>query len=406
MISNGKWSLRAASGAGSDCNNDCNNSLTRTARFSPLRQRKHRRLTLRSELGDVRLDVDYGQDPQTREWMCPIQRQWGITPHQKITPGFAEKLCFTVTATGCYEEAAQVASKWGRSIDDSTLHALVQRVGGRAEEQTQERLESVPQESNCQRQASQLAVLMVDGWHVRQRGPGWGKKKTKQDRVEWHELKTGVFYLHEQSARTASGRGLLADKTIISWQGEPAELGRRLHWEALRGGLARAKEQLFLGDGAHWIWNLKRDRWTRALELLDLFHGSQHLWALGESLCGREQTQSRQWVEPRLHQLRHGKEHQVLAEIQGLKKRRGKTGEVIERERNYFAFHAGRMNYHRMARRGWPIGSGAVESACRQKQCRFKRSGQFWTRAGLRNLCALDEARRNHHWDSLWISFN
>ena len=38
-------------------------------------------------------------------------------PHQKITPAWAEKLCFTVTATGSYEEAAQVASKWGQAVE-------------------------------------------------------------------------------------------------------------------------------------------------------------------------------------------------------------------------------------------------------------------------------------------------
>ena len=32
-------------------------------------------------------------------------------------------------------------------------------------------------------------MLMVDGWFARFRGPGWGKKNTKQDRVEWHEIK-------------------------------------------------------------------------------------------------------------------------------------------------------------------------------------------------------------------------
>lgn len=361
---------------------------------------------MRSEFGDVKLRVDYGQHPLGTQWLCPIQQQWGIHPHQKITPGFAEKLCFTVTATGCYEEAAQVASKWGGNIDDSTLHALVQRVGARAEEQTQERLETLPQERQPQRQASQLAVLMVDGWQVRQRGPGWGKKKTRKTRVEWHELKTGVFYLQEQSAQTLGGRGLLEDKIVVSWQGEPDELGRRLHWEALRGGLGRARHKLFLGDGAHWIWNLKQDRWADALELLDFFHGGQHLWTLGESLSGQALPEVSQWVESRLHQLRHGEEAQVLAEIKGLRKRRGTAGEVIERERNYFGYHAGRLNYQAIARRGWPIGSGAVESACRQKQCRFKRCGQFWTPRGLRSLCALDEARRNHHWDQLWNPLN
>lgn len=42
------------------------------------------------------------------------------------------------------------------------------------------------------------------------------------------------------------------------------------------------------------------------------------------------------------------------------------------------------------------------QSACRQKQCRFKRGGQFWSKAGRRHLCALDEARRNRSGDELW----
>ena len=50
------------------------------------------------------------------------------------------------------------------------------------------------------------------------------------------------------------------------------------------------------------------------------------------------------------------------------------------------------------------IGSGAVESAYRGQQNRFKRRGQFWTRAGFGNLAALKEARENKHWDELWFA--
>ena len=82
----------------------------------------------------------------------------------------------------------------------------------------------------------------------------------------------------------------------------------------------------------------------------------------------------------------------------------GPVGEIVRRKQRYFASHAQRMNYDALARRGWPIGSGAVESACRQRQCRFKRSGQFWTPTGLRHLAALVEAQANDHWDKLWQS--
>lgn len=346
------------------------------------------------------MNLWHGQDPGDGHWGCPVQEQWGLGPHQKITPGLADKLCFTVTATGSYEEAAALAAKWGCPVDDSTLHALVQRVGDKAEEQLQERLASTPKELEPRRKPSELAVLLMDGWLARFRGPGWGKKKTQKKRVEWHEIKTGVFYLQEQAAQKPNGRGVLSDKVIVSWQGEPAELGRRLNWEAVRRGLARAENRLVLGDGSAWIWNVKADRWKEARELLDFYHGSEHLWALGRAMQGEKEAA--RWVEPRLHQLRHGKEASVLAEIAQLKLFKGEAGKVIQKEQGYFAGQAGRMNYDEIARRGWPIGSGAVESACRQKQCRFKRPGQFWTPKGLRHFCALDEARRNGHWDKLW----
>jgi len=255
-------------------------------------------LTLRSELGEVKLVVDYGQAPDTGQWGCPLRAAWQLGPHQKLTPGFAEKLCFTATATGSYEEAAQVASRWAQTIDDATLHALVQRMGARAEAQAQSRYEQPPVERLPQRGPSALGVLMVDGCQLRYRGPGWGKKKTKKDRVEWHELKLGVFYRQESSAHTETGRGLLIDKLVVNWQDQAMELGGRLNWEALREGLGRAKQVLYLGDGAEWVWNLKKDRWKQAVELLDFYHGSEHLWDLGHALHGEEEPALTQWVAP------------------------------------------------------------------------------------------------------------
>ncbi len=170
----------------------------------------------------------------------------------------------------------------------------------------------------------------------------------------------------------------------------------------MRGGLGRARNQLFLGDGAPWIWNLQQDRWAGAVGLLDFYHASQHCWNLWRAIRGEKDAQLPLWMDRRLHWLRHGQEKKVLREVAGLRTSRTDAGKIIAREQAYFESQSQRMNYQQIARRGWPIGSGAVESACRQKQCRFKRPGQFWTPKGLRHLLALDEARRNHHWNQLW----
>ena len=109
------------------------------------------------------------------------------------------------------------------------------------------------------------------------------------------------------------------------------------------------------------------------------------------------------WVEERLHRLRCGQEKKVLKEIARWPAGRGAAGKVVRREQHDFASQAGRMAYESVAERGWPIGRGALESACRERPCRYKRPGQFWTAQGLRHLQALEEARAHGHWDQLWL---
>lgn len=359
-------------------------------------------MEVRTGVGVVKLRVSYGQDPRDRHWGCPMRERWGLLPHQELSPALEDKLAFTVTATQSYQGAAEVSGKWGSPVSDSTVHRLVQRLGAKAETQTQGRLQQLPREAEPQRAAAELGVVMMDGWLARFRGEGWGEEKTQQKRVEWHELKNGIFYRLEQAGRTAGDRGVISEKVLVRWQGPPLELGRRLHWEALRAGLGRAKSLEVVGDGIEWIWNLAGDRWDKAAQVLDFWHGAQHLWQLGRSYLGEDEALVTPWVESRLHRLRHGQHKEVLAEVASLKGPRGLRGKTLGEQKNYFAGQAQRMNYQEIADRGWPIGSGAVESSCLGSQCRFKRPGQFWTKSGLRHLSALQEARANDHWDQLW----
>jgi hypothetical protein len=64
------------------------------------------------------------------------------------------------------------------------------------------------------------------------------------------------------------------------------------------------------------------------------------------------------------------------------------------------------MNCRAVSDRGWPIGSGMVESGCRVRQCRCKRPRHSFGRdpRGLRHLDAPEEACDNGHWDELWLT--
>ena len=76
--------------------------------------------------------------------------------------------------------------------------------------------------------------------------------------------------------------------------------------------------------------------------------------------------------------------------------------EAVEKELNYFGSNLPRMRYKNAKRRGEPLGSGAIESTCRQYQCRFKRPGQFWTRTGDEALMCLETFWRNGRWQVLF----
>ena len=215
-----------------------------TGEVFPLRQRQQRPLTLRIELGLVQRIIDYGQDPHTQKWFCPQQRAWGLLPHQKITPGLAEKLCFTAAATTSYEPAAAVAGRWGVAVDDSPIHQQVQFAGARAEQQAQARISTSAAPASAPKTAGPpgALVILMDGWMLRPRGGDWGRKPAHVagERVAWQECKSAVIYRLAQAAQTENGRGLLVEKFIVADVGEPREFGWRVQAEARRRGLGKA----------------------------------------------------------------------------------------------------------------------------------------------------------------------
>ena len=68
----------------------------------------------------------------------------------------------------------------------------------------------------------------------------------------------------------------------------------------------------------------------------------------------------------------------------------------------HFETNCARPDYADGKRRGEPRGSGAMESTCRQYQCRFKRPGRFWTKTGDEAVTCVETFRRNGRWQHLF----
>lgn len=369
-------------------------------------------------VGDITLPAEYGRDSASGKMVMPLREALGLNGHQPMSPALEDRLCHLAVTATSYERAAEVAKRFGIATDDSQLQRLVQRVGERAETQSQKRVASAFTAGGRRRIVREAArdcpegefslALMLDGTMLRSRGKDWGLKPASRpgERVAWHELKAGlVVRMPESSSVRRQGRPD-SEKYYVATAGGPEDVGRALYAEALRRGLEQAKRVYVIADGALWIWRVSEEHFPDANEELDFYHASEHLWALARDLWNDE-ADAHEWVVPLLKNLKRRGGRDLLATLTELLDVAESEWEeddrrVLRRETAYFQNHSSRLNYPKAKRHGFPLGSGAMESACSQLQGRFKRAGQFWSKPGERNLLALELAWRNGDWDKIW----
>jgi hypothetical protein len=137
-----------------------------------------------------------------------------------------------------------------------------------------------------------------------------------------------------------------------------------------------------IADGAAWIWRLAGEYFPEADGELDFYHASEHLWALARDLFKDEES-AHEWAGMLLKGLKRRGGTELLPLLEELLEMAEdewpeEERQVLRRETAYFRKHSSHLCYPQAKRQGFPLGSGAMESACAQLQGRFKRSGQFW----------------------------
>jgi hypothetical protein len=106
------------------------------------------------------------------------------------------------------------------------------------------------------------------------------------------------------------------------------------------------------------------------------------------------------WVDETKTRLLAGEVHHLLTEWAGLP---GHDAGAWAAEQTYFRNQAHRMAYDRYRQAGYPLGSGAVESANRHVVgVRVKQAGMHGGRPGLTGVLALRATLRSHRWDAWW----
>jgi hypothetical protein len=365
-------------------------------------------VTVQTRYGPIVVKRARGWCSKCKEWHCPADQVLNIESGR--SPCVQEAAALLAAKMPVAEAAAVLERLSGVRMPRSTLDRAAKQSGEKAQEHrknkdAQARLgQGVRTLTERARQAT--LIIELDAWNIRERD-GFGQTESLRAKgappERWHWIWTGTVFLLQDRGQTAGQRPIILERGFAATRLGASELKEQIHAEAMRRGLGQVRRVVVIADGALWIWNMVGDRFKEAEQRLDFYHAAQHLWAVAEALHGAGSAPARAWMQPLLKQLKSGRAPKVIRALEELLPKLDATqSPAVEREFKYLQSHQQRLDYKEARRRGEPIGSGAIESTCRQYQCRFKRPGQFWTPRGDEALLCLETFWRNQRWQELF----
>ena len=215
------------------------------------------------------------------------------------------------------------------------------------------------------------------------------KGKQSDGSAKTREMKTGAIFT--QSGLDDEGKPMrdVNSTTYFSQIGKLDDFSQLLYSEGVKRGVDYAEQVAVIADGAKWIWNLADDNFPCATQIVDLYHAKEHVFDLLRLTI------------PDAMEL-HSQKNQLYklledGDIDGLVSRFSEfpanTEEQQERvriESNYFMQNKERMQYQDFSKRGFFVGSGVIEAACKNViGKRLKQSGMMWSVAGANKIAAL-----------------
>lgn len=214
------------------------------------------------------------------------------------------------------------------------------------------------------------------------------------------EVKMGSVY------ETALAKDAVAENIRYTGGFYKAEdFGKKLYVLALRRGLKTAQEQVFIGDGSKWIWKLADYHFPDAVQIVDWYHVEERLWDVGRAVFGEGIQATDEWMQQQLKHLIEGNVEAVITSLSELSRPGSDASNQIEDNITYFSNNKERMRYNEYKEKGYHIGSGTVESACKHVVGqRLKQAGMTWSIEGADAILQLRIIWKNGEWGRFWES--
>ena len=295
--------------------------------------------------------------------------QWAGMDAIQVTP-HARKVIVTVSSAWSFDRASvKLKEICHMNVSDDTIERVCQHEGQearkwlRVNEKTARAFEQAPGEPEFY--SDGLKVNTTEGW--REMRVNLLQKRERGTPVvpeKWNDR-----VLPEVSVRLASCAIADSRLTGAMWK----------QWSQ-RMGLENSSELSVIADGAPWIWEQARKRLSpQASWCVDVYHVSEDLHRCARAMLGEGEA-ARSWAVAELEELIRVGGPKYIQRLDKMIARATEAAhsEALRALRVDLQGNKDRMWYAHRLKQGKPIGSGAIEGACKTIGTRLKLNSARW----------------------------
>lgn len=347
---------------------------------------QHRSRDIQTTFGWITIKRAYYYCSECGKSLSPYDKASGIGSFN-LSPALADACCLVATDDSFNQTSKKIEHLLGQKVCDDTIKDVVHYIGATELERQQKLRDSFTKDRQIPKAEHKPKRLYIspDG-------------TTVHEKDGWHETKAGSIYWQDDRFNSFQRYVGRFDNSDV--------FGDYLWLEACRCGLRETAEVVYIGDGAPWIRTIHDAHFSKATFIVDWFHASEHIWNCGKELFGEGTRATERWVKRRQALLWEGWTRKLLNDLKKQFDRfSGKKREALEALHHYISVNEEQMRYDVFRNKGYDIGSGAAEGACKHVVGkRLKQSGMIWTRAGSSAVLALRITWLNNEWDKLWTA--
>ena len=293
----------------------------------------------------------------------------------------------------------RITEGWGQKVEQQRV-AVAERANAPAQKGESPQERRIAEVDPIAEQAN----LSTDGGMTLVRDEGW--KEVKLTAISEVEVRAAEERTAQASRASRRGEDPWVKLQRHSYQAglwDADTMALHQYTEGLRRGIDHCQQLSSVNDGAPWIERITDLNFPEAVQIVDWSHASGRLWKVAKAVFGDQTPQEKQWVEEQLNLLWEGQGEEIVTALEGLGLDQDRWPDEVRQAPGYFETNQKRMRYDDFRAKGYPIGSGTVESGINNVvHHRMRRPGRGWQRSNAQAMLAGLSELHSGRFDLAW----